>query len=119
MNTPFDPETQFTALLNEADERVVELQKGLERLRWLRDRIAEQHADLQAKADAIEIYTEPELAAHFDIKPELLATLRRTHDLPCRAFGNKIRYTRRDADDILEFLSTRKPQTKTAIRHAS
>lgn len=106
----FDPEQQFAALLNETDEHIEAVLKDFERLRWLRERIAERFADLQAKADAIEVYTEKELAAHFDIKPELLATLRRAHNLPHCSFGNKIRYTRRDADAILEILSTRNAQ---------
>ena len=105
--THFDPETQFAALLNETDERLFAIKNDFERLRWLRDRMAEQFAELRAKADMIEIYTEPELAERFGIKTELLASLRRSHDLPHCAFGNKIRYTRRDADEILAFLSTK------------
>jgi len=104
----FDPELQFETLLNETDTRIAELASAFDRLRWLRDRIAEQHKALREATEEIDVMTESDLAAKFGIKADLLAHLRRTLNLPHVPFGTKIRYTRRNADEILDILSQRR-----------
>lgn len=108
----FDPEQQYTRLLNEADEKLHSLLADIDRLRWLRDRIAEEFAEIQKKADTLEIFTEEQLAEAFSLKPEQLSYLRRTLDLPHTRFASQIRYTRRDAEEILNTLSSRNTQPR-------
>lgn len=110
----FDPKAQFTDVLAEMDTKILGVAADLERLRWLRDRIAEQFENLERQAEQLQMFDEAQAAAMLGgsenpLKPEQLARLRRRYDLPHVKFGNlPPRYTARHLAEICEILTVRK-----------
>lgn len=101
----FNPQTQFDQALNEIDQAIQTARQAVDRLQWLKSKIAEDFDAMQRRADEIEIYTEAEAAAMFQIKPPHLADLRRRLDLPHVVLGSVIRYTKPQIAAIGEILS--------------
>lgn len=118
MNTPFDPSTQFEQVLTQADIEIMALRSTLDRLLWLRVKIADEFTAMQNAADTLDLYTEEQAAAILQVKPDLLGTLRRRHLLAHVNFGNRIRYTKDQLRGICEFLTINKKERR-ALKHAA
>lgn len=123
-NKPFDPLNQFAQALAEVDIKLREAAAAIERAGWLRSRIAEDFAELERRAETFETFTEEQAAAMFQIKLDLLETLRRRHALPHVKAGKFVRYTREQLAAVADALTMNKRQKsevrsqKTALRAA-
>ena len=105
---PFEPFGQVDQTLTEFEEYMLKAKAAIDRLHWLKDKIA---ADLDAAAnaaDAIEIYTEEQAAGIMQIKTSQLAALRRRHRFEHINFGNLIRYNRAQIIAICDALTLEK-----------
>lgn len=100
----FDPSEQFDSLMTELESELIGAQSKLARLAWLRERIAAEHAALQAAVDALECYTEEEAAAKLKTDSRMLADLRRRHRLPYFRVGREVRYTGEHLREITALL---------------
>lgn len=102
---PFEPIGQVDQTLTEFEEYMLKAKAAIERLAWLKDKIAADFDAAAAAADAIEIYTEEQAAALMQIKPSQLAALRRRHNFEHINFGSFVRYNRAQITAICETLT--------------
>lgn len=104
-NKPFEPITQVDQTLSEFEEHMLKARAAIERLSWLKDKIAADFDAIQTAADAVEIYTEEQAAAIMQIKTSQLAALRRRHRFEHINFGSFVRYNRAQIIAICEILT--------------
>lgn len=87
---------------------------AIERLSWVKNKIAADFDALERDRDAVEIYTEEQAAGLMQIKPSQLTALRRRHRFEHINFGSFIRYNRAQIIAICEFLTlNNKPAAAT------
>lgn len=113
----FDPKTQFADALAEIGQQVLAVRANLERLEWLRDKIAQEFADVQRRADEFQVLTEEQAAVKFGVTTDQLGRLRRRHNLPHVNIGRAICYTQQNLADICEIFTLNK--RPTAVRKAA
>src|SRR5438270_189287 len=102
----FDPQTQMAAAIDELDQQIIAATQVIARLRWLRDRVAEDIAELAKRADELVVMDETAAADALGIKPDHLRRMRRKLGLPHVNFGgNVVRYTKQNLVDICSMLS--------------
>lgn len=101
----FDPAAQFDATIAEAETHIVAAVASLERLIWLRGKIADDIAAMRDAADELELYTEDEAAELLKITAWHLGCLRRKHNFAVVNLGNKIRYTKEQIAGVCDFFS--------------
>lgn len=89
----FDPSRQFGELMTEIEGELNGMTSKLARLIWLREKIAAEHAALEAAVDALDVYTEEEAAALLKTDSRMLADLRKRYNLPFFRVGREVRYT--------------------------
>lgn len=122
MNKPdkqFDPAGQFEQVLAEVDVKIHELAVTLDRLRWLRERMAEEFARVRDAADPVFLMSEEQAAEIFGVKTTHLAELRRTHDLPHCKFGPFVRYTRQQMAAACDILSMNNKRFAAGMKKAA
>ena len=102
---PFDPIAQVDQTLSEFEEHMLKARAAIERLSWLKDKIAADFDALERQAAEVEIYTEEQAAAIMQIKTSQLAALRRRHRFEHINFGSFIRYNRAQIIAICETLT--------------
>ena len=102
---PFEPIGQVDQTLTEFEEYMLKAKAAIERLAWLKDKIAADFEALERDRDAVEIYTEEQAAALMQIKPTQLTALRRRHKFEHINFGSFIRYNRAQITAICETLT--------------
>lgn len=91
--TQFDPGRQFDELMTEIEGELNGMTSKLARLIWLREKIAAEHAAVQAAVDALDVYTEEEAAAKLKTDARMLRDLRKRYKLPFFRVGREVRYT--------------------------
>lgn len=119
----FDPVEQFDSLMVEVESALVSAKANFERLAFLREKIAAEHAATQAAADEFQVQTEAEAGLLFQLNDDptkaerAMRDLRRRHDLPHCRFGRDVRYTReqlREIAAILEVNGKRRKSTQAS-----
>ena len=110
MQKQFDPAENFDSIAEEVDALCFDLTAKLDRLKWLRGKIAEQIARAQTDADRLELFTEAEAGLTFKLNSDptkaerAMADLRRRHDFPHVRAGREIRYTREQLREVAALL---------------
>lgn len=102
---PFEPIAEVDQTLSEFEEYMLKARAAIDRLHWLKDKIAADFDALERDRDSVEIYTEEQAAAIMQIKPSQLAALRRRHKFEHINFGSFIRYNREQIIAICETLT--------------
>lgn len=105
---PFEPIGQVDQTLSEFEEYMLKAKAAIERLAWLKDKIADDLDAAAAARDSVEIYTEEQAAVIMQIKPSQLAALRRRHRFEHINFGGFIRYNRDQIIAICDALTIEK-----------
>ncbi len=100
----FEPGQQFDSLMIELESELATAGAKIARLAFLREKIAAEHAALQAAVDALGFYTEEEAAAVLKIEARLLRDLRKRHNLPHTRFSKYVRYTPDHVREIVAIL---------------
>lgn len=120
---PFDPSQQFDSLMTELESVMIDAGAKIARLAFLREKIAAEHAALQAAVDALECYTEEEAAAQLKTTARMLKDLRSRHRLPHFLVGREVRYTGEQLREIVAILElngkSRKAQQATPLKLAA
>ena len=118
----FEPERQVEAATVEFDDAIQAAEAAVSRLQRLRNRLASEIENLRSEREQLEIYTEEEAAEILKIeRPQLLADLRRRHDLPHFLAGREPRYTKEHLAEICRRLevNSRAKGGKASYRHAA
>lgn len=100
----FEPADQFAELMTEIGDTLADLPAKIERLAWLRKKIAEQHAAAIAAADRFETFSESEAAAKFGTDKDEFRRLRAKHEFPFLRVGKHVRYTPEQLREIAALL---------------
>ncbi len=103
-NTAFDPVEQLAATLTELAGNLSDVNAGISRLEFMRQRIADELAAVRKERERLEMFTEAEAAGQLGLKTTHLADMRRARSphFPHIAFGSKIMYSRRQLVEICE-----------------
>ena len=101
----FEPIAQIDQTLSEFEEHMLKAKAAIERLQWLKGKIADDLDTASRAAAEVEIYTEEQAAGMMQIKPSQLAALRRRHKFEHINFGSLIRYNRAQIIAICETLT--------------
>ena len=91
--------------MTQADIEIQALRSTLDRLLWLKGKIADEMDAMRDAAETLEIFTEDQAAMLLQVTPQLLASLRRRHNLPHVSIGAKVRYTKHHIAAVCDALT--------------
>lgn len=85
-----------------------EAKAAIDRVFWLKDRLMENFEAMRTAQDDLEIYSEDQAAAMFQIDAKHLADMRRRMNLPFVPMGKFPRYTKTHLIEICSMLEVNK-----------
>jgi len=118
-NKQFDPQMQFELTMTQLDIEFQAVRSTLERLQWLRSKVADEYAAIRDAADQLDVMTEADFAAELEVNQALLAKHRKQFDLPHVSIGGRIRYTREQRRAACDILSTGGRAKTAAFKRAA
>lgn len=89
----FDPCSQFESLLNEVELAMIDVRSQIDRLVWLKEKIAEEYAAMERSTRDFGAFDEAAAAERLSVDKATLAHLRRKYRLPHFKIGQAAHYT--------------------------
>jgi hypothetical protein len=113
----FDPAEQADSVIDGMFGDIDRVIADLNRLRRHAENMRAEIEQLRDERDQLEIYTEEQVAAILQVNAKTLGDHRRAHKLPHIKIGDKVRYTKQQAAEIIQMFSVGH-RSRTALKAA-